>query len=56
MNGPALVDGPWRLVRTQDGETIPLDNSVRSTSREIERLRDEEYRRTGLRWSIERFD
>ena len=53
---PAAMDGPWRLARELDGERVILDNSVRSTSREVERLRDDERRRTGIRWEIERAD
>lgn len=54
-----VVDGPWRLVRqipTPGGSTkAPLDNSVRSTSAEIENLRDREYERTGIVWTIEKY-
>jgi hypothetical protein len=49
---PAMVGGPWFLVRELDGERVTLDNSFRSTLREVERLRDEERRRTGIRWEI----
>lgn len=52
----ATVDGPWRLARELDGERVVLDNSVRSTTREVERLRDEERRRTSICWEIERAD
>lgn len=49
-------DGPWRLERKNwIGETIILDNSVRSTRNEAERLAAAEYTRTGWMWSIVRF-
>lgn len=47
-----MVGGPWFLVRELDGERVVLDNSFRSTLREVERLREEERRRTGIRWEI----
>ena len=54
-----VMDGPWRLVRdivtTTGTYTIPLDNSVRSTSREIEDFRDREYERTGIVWSVVKY-
>jgi hypothetical protein len=51
-----VVDGPWRLVRLVGGTKIPLDNSVRSTSKEIKTLQQRELERTGLKWDIERYD
>ena len=51
-----VVDGPWRLVRLVGGTKIPLDNSVRSTSKEIKTLQQRELERTGLNWDIERYD
>lgn len=52
------MDGPWRLTRLLiDGQgmrSVPLDNSVRSTSREIETLQAREYERTGIQWDIEK--
>ena len=47
-----VVDGPWLLVRELDGQRVPLDNSIRSTSREIEWLRDQELTRTGVLWTV----
>jgi hypothetical protein len=52
-------DGPWRLVRwATEGSfrRIFLPNSVRSTLREVERLRDEEFARTGIVWYIEQME
>lgn len=46
------IDGPWLLVRDLEGRRVPLDNSVRSTSREIEWLRDQELTRTGVLWTV----
>lgn len=56
------VDGPWKLVRevskfdTAEARfvrrTLVLDNSVRSTLSEVERLRDREYERTDIVWTI----
>lgn len=55
-----VMDGPWRLVReikTSEGiKQIPLDNSVRSTSKEIDTLRDREYERTGIAWSVSKME
>lgn len=48
----SAVDGPWRLERKLDEKTVALDNSVRSTSREIQTLQDREYERTGIRWDV----
>ena len=54
-----VTDGPWRLTRLMiDGDgmrSVPLDNSVRSTSREIETLQAREYERTGIQWDIEKY-
>lgn len=54
-----VMDGPWRLTRLMiDGDgmrSVPLDNSVRSTSREIETLQAREYERTGIQWDIEKY-
>lgn len=47
-----VIDGPWLLVRDLDGKQVVLDNSVRSTSREIEWLRDQELTRTGVLWTV----
>lgn len=53
------VDGPWRLVRTiktSDGPKVsPLDNSVRSTSKEILALKDREFERTGIIWQVQKY-
>jgi len=55
-----VMDGPWRLVRdiqTSEGmKQIPLDNSVRSTSKEIDTLRDREYERTGIAWAVSKME
>lgn len=61
----ADADGPYRLTRSRVAalrqsrhtlvETVILPNSVRSTRKEIERLRDDELNRTGLLWRIEPF-
>lgn len=54
-----VMDGPWRLTRLMiDGNgmrSVPLDNSVRSTTREIETLQTREYERTGIQWDIEKY-
>lgn len=57
-----VVDGPWRLEREVSKfdtakasfvrRTLVLDNSVRSTLSEVERLRDREYERTDIVWTI----
>ncbi len=48
------VDGPWMLYRFRpDGVRVALDNSVRSTSREIEWLREQELNKTGITWSVQ---
>lgn len=50
------MDGPWRLTRTlSNGREIALDNSVRSTSKEINDLRDREYERTGVYWKVAKY-
>ena len=47
-------DGPWMLYRFLDGDKlVALDNSVRSTSREILWLQEQELNRTGIRWSVQ---
>jgi chemotaxis protein histidine kinase CheA len=61
----ADADGPYRLIRVRIAalrqtrqtvrEIVILPNSVRSTRKEIERLRDEEYSRTGVYWDIQPF-
>ena len=53
--GVAFCDGPWRLCRWGLDGKIVLPNSVRSTSMERDRLRDEEYARTEILWSYEKF-
>ena len=53
--GTAECDGPWRLYRWGLTGKIVLPNSVRSTSMERDRLRDEEYARTEILWSYEKF-
>lgn len=58
----SICDGPWRLEReVSDGvvvegrfrrRTVVLDNSVRSTSREIEALKEREFERTNIVWNV----
>lgn len=54
-----VMDGPWRLTRLMiDGDgmrSVPLDNSVRSTTQEIKTLQAREYERTGIQWDIEKY-
>lgn len=57
MEPMVRVDGPWHLVRDSSEGRVVLDNSVRSTYGEAERLRDAEFRRTAIGpWEIERTD
>lgn len=52
----ADADGPYRLcLQTPQGKTI-LPNSVRSTRAEIDRLREDEYARTGRLWAVETYE
>lgn len=62
----SAVDGPWKLVReiatfdAQDGcfvrRTLVLDNSVRSTRSEADWLKDREFERTNIVWTIVRYE
>lgn len=47
-----VVDGPWLLAREIAGRLQALDNSVRSTSREIWWLHEQELTRTGVNWTV----
>ncbi len=47
------VDGPWLLYRFIGDKLVALDNSVRSTSREILWLQEQELNRTGIKWSVQ---
>ncbi len=54
------VDGPWKLQRCTGLDRFGkptfaiLPNSIRSTSREAERLIAEERARTGMEWEMTR--
>jgi hypothetical protein len=62
----SAVDGPWKLVREVTAfdykkgifvrRTLVLDNSVRSTRSEADWLKDREYERTNIVWSIVRYE
>lgn len=62
----SAADGPWKLVRENtifDNEkgafvcrTLVLDNSVRSTRSEAEWLKDREFERTNIVWTIVRYE
>lgn len=47
------VDGPWLLYRFVSDKLVALDNSVRSTSREILWLQEQELNRTGIKWLVQ---
>ena len=53
--GTGTCDGPWQLFRRGKCGKIVLPNSVRSTTKEVRRLAEEEYARTEIVWSIEKF-
>lgn len=56
--GTVEADGPWRLERWTVRDDLPvravLDNSVRSTRGEAERLRDQVEDANDIRWSVVR--
>ena len=56
--GTVEADGPWRLarwtVRDEKPVRVILDNSVRSTRAEAERLRDQIEDANDIRWSVVR--
>lgn len=56
--GTVEVDGPWRLerwtVRDEKPVRVVLDNSVRSTRAEAERLRDQIEDANDIRWTVVR--
>lgn len=56
--GAAEADGPWRLerwtVRDEKPVRVVLDNSVRTTRAEAERLRDQIEDANDIRWMVVR--
>ena len=56
--GTVEADGPWRLerwtVRDEKPVRVVLDNSVRSTRAEAERLRDQIEDANDIRWTVVR--
>ena len=58
QRGTVEADGPWRLqrwiVRDEKPVRVILDNSVRSTRAEAERLRDQIEDANDIRWTVVR--